>query len=255
MQAYDREPGLELVGIGLTNRVFKNTGLVGTIRRILKRSGWSYFFYSVMESTVAWNRLRARQLPAVLARPAVSVRPITDINDGATLDWLRELRPDYIVSFFFNQWIGTEVCAIRECRCVNVHPSLLPALRGPDPVFRGLERKLMESGVTLHEVASDIDAGHIVAQSPLKFFPDRSHFHNLWELVSFGAGWSARLIAGGLPAGTPQGDAGTVSREPDYASFPSTQEVRALLKRGQRLFEWREWRAALKSLAESTDRH
>jgi methionyl-tRNA formyltransferase len=248
IEAYDRHPGLELVGIGLTNRVFKNTGLVGTIRRVLKRSGWSYFLYSAMESTVAWNRLRAWKLPRALDRAELSVRPITDINDRGTLDWLRDLRPDYVVSFFFNQWIGADLCAIPTRRCVNVHPSLLPALRGPDPIFRALERGLVESGVTLHEVANDIDAGNIVAQAARPFFPERSHFHNLWELVSFGADWSAGLIATGLPASVPQRPQGTLSEQPDYAGFPSTEEVNGLLKKRLKLFEWVEWRESLKYL-------
>lgn len=253
IEAYDREPGVELVGIGLTNRVFKNTGLIGTIRRVLRRSGWAYFFYSVMESTVAWSRLRAKRLPAALSRPEISVRPIVDINGAESLEWLRELRPDFVVSFFFNQWIGGEVRGVPTQRCVNVHPSLLPALRGPDPVFRALERGVVESGVTLHDVADEFDSGGVLAQEARPFDPTRSHFHNLWELVTFGADWSARLVA----AGFPQEARSSMMSEPlaspekgDYASFPSTLEVRRLLRGGKRLFTWSEWRAALNSLAE-----
>ena len=253
IEAYDREPGVELAGIGLTNRVFKNTGLVGTVRRILRRSGWSYFFYSVMESTVAWNRLRAKRLPAALARSDVSVLPIVDINGVEALQWMRDLRPDFVVSFFFNQWIGAEVRAVPSRRCVNVHPSLLPALRGPDPVFRAMEKGLVESGVTLHEVADEFDSGGVLDQAARPFDTTRSHFHNLWELVSFGADWSARLVAEGLPLENrnPGGAAPiTPTEKGDYASFPSTLEVRRFLRGGHRLYTWSEWRAAMNSLAE-----
>ncbi len=48
---------------------------------------------------------------------------------------------------------------------LNIHPSRLPAYRGPAPVFWQLRDGMREIGVTLHHMTSQIDAGDIVAQT------------------------------------------------------------------------------------------
>ena len=47
---------------------------------------------------------------------------------------------------------------------LNVHPSLLPAFRGLRAVERALEAGVEETGVTVHFMVEEVDAGPIVAQ-------------------------------------------------------------------------------------------
>jgi phosphoribosylglycinamide formyltransferase-1 len=47
---------------------------------------------------------------------------------------------------------------------LNVHPSLLPEFRGLHAVKRALEAGVEETGVTVHFVVEEVDAGPIVAQ-------------------------------------------------------------------------------------------
>ena len=47
--------------------------------------------------------------------------------------------------------------------CYNMHPSLLPAYRGPEPIFWQM-RQAADMGVSWHEVIADLDAGAIVAR-------------------------------------------------------------------------------------------
>ena len=47
---------------------------------------------------------------------------------------------------------------------LNVHPSLLPEFRGLDAVDRALEAGVKETGVTVHFMVEEVDAGPIVAQ-------------------------------------------------------------------------------------------
>jgi phosphoribosylglycinamide formyltransferase-1 len=49
-------------------------------------------------------------------------------------------------------------------RILNIHPSLLPAFPGLDPQRRALAHGVKVSGVTVHLVDSDLDAGPIVLQ-------------------------------------------------------------------------------------------
>ena len=48
---------------------------------------------------------------------------------------------------------------------LNVHPSLLPVGRGPEPVFWTLRRGEQVTGVTVHRMDAGFDTGPIVAQT------------------------------------------------------------------------------------------
>ena len=49
--------------------------------------------------------------------------------------------------------------------CINIHPSLLPAYRGPEPIVWGLLEGASTYGLTLHLVDEGIDTGAIVCQA------------------------------------------------------------------------------------------
>jgi len=57
----------------------------------------------------------------------------------------------------------------------NVHPGLLPAYRGPDPVFQQIRNKEKYAGVTIHKVDSDYDTGPVVISEQIKLEPDDTH--------------------------------------------------------------------------------
>jgi phosphoribosylglycinamide formyltransferase-1 len=57
-------------------------------------------------------------------------------------------------------------------RILNVHPSLLPAFPGAAAVESALRHGVTVTGVTVHFVEEEVDAGPIVAQRPVKVMPD-----------------------------------------------------------------------------------
>ncbi len=54
---------------------------------------------------------------------------------------------------------------------LNVHPSLLPEFRGLRAVPRALEAGVRETGVTVHFMVEEVDAGPIVAQERVRVLP------------------------------------------------------------------------------------
>lgn len=54
---------------------------------------------------------------------------------------------------------------------LNVHPSLLPEFRGLDAVGRTLEAGVDETGVTVHFMVEEVDAGPTVAQEAVTVLP------------------------------------------------------------------------------------
>lgn len=55
---------------------------------------------------------------------------------------------------------------------INVHPSLLPAFRGLDAVGRTLAAGVEETGVTVHFMVEEVDAGPIISQEKVPIRPD-----------------------------------------------------------------------------------
>jgi len=54
---------------------------------------------------------------------------------------------------------------------LNVHPSLLPEFRGLRAVERALEAGVEETGVTVHFMVEEVDAGPVVAQEAVPVLP------------------------------------------------------------------------------------
>lgn len=55
---------------------------------------------------------------------------------------------------------------------INVHPSLLPEFRGLDAVGRALEAGVEETGVTVHYMVEEVDAGPMISQEAVPVLPD-----------------------------------------------------------------------------------
>ncbi len=120
-------------------------------------------------------RLPRRQLPlltpstppaieAVAAEAAIPLLEVARLGHPATLGVVASLQPDVLVVSCFPWRLPAALLALAPLGGVNVHPSLLPAYRGPDPLFWIYRHGCRETGVTVHRVSGDLDAGDILAQ-------------------------------------------------------------------------------------------
>lgn len=75
------------------------------------------------------------------------------------------LNPDYLLVACFPFKIPPQITQLARVAALNIHPSLLPAYRGPQPVFWQLKNGELKTGVTLHVLSDEFDAGDIVLQS------------------------------------------------------------------------------------------
>ena len=86
----------------------------------------------------------------------------TDINDPANVELLRELAPDFILSFYYRNMIKPEVLDMPRLGALNLHGSYLPRYRGRVPVNWAVINGETETGATLHYMVEKPDAGDIV---------------------------------------------------------------------------------------------
>lgn len=93
--------------------------------------------------------------------PVMAVR---DFNHPGVLAALAGLAADVVVVSCFTERLPAAALSVPKYGFLNIHPSLLPAYRGPVPVFWQL-RDGAESGVTIHYMDAGLDTGDIVAQA------------------------------------------------------------------------------------------
>ena len=81
-----------------------------------------------------------------------------------TINLFAQYQPDIMCVACFSLYIPRVILDIPRLGCLNVHPSLLPANRGPDPLFWTFHDGQHETGVTIHIMDEGLDTGPIVAQ-------------------------------------------------------------------------------------------
>lgn len=77
--------------------------------------------------------------------------------------------PDYILVACFPYRLPASIIDWPLLGCFNIHPSLLPRYRGSDPIFWQLQKNETRTGVSLHLVTPELDAGPIVDQKICPF--------------------------------------------------------------------------------------
>jgi methionyl-tRNA formyltransferase len=93
-------------------------------------------------------------------------------TDGAFLVRLRDLRPDIGVVVAYGHILKPELLELPPRGMVNVHPSLLPGLRGAAPVEWAIIRGHEATGVTIIQLDAGMDSGPILHQIPHPIDPD-----------------------------------------------------------------------------------
>ena len=79
---------------------------------------------------------------------------------------LRELAPDVGVVVAYGHILKPELLAIPKHGMVNLHPSLLPELRGAAPIEWAIINGLTKTGVTIIQLDAGMDSGPILHQIP-----------------------------------------------------------------------------------------
>lgn len=128
--------------------------------------------------------------------PILEVGTRSRLNAPELRAALEAIAPGLIVVACFPWRVPGWLRSLPTLGCLNLHPSLLPDGRGPEPVFWALRWGLAETGVTLHVVDAGFDIGPIVAQRR-HAIPDDATLESL-ELALAQLG--ARLLIDTLPA-------------------------------------------------------
>ena len=86
------------------------------------------------------------------------------------IDEVKKLKFDVFVTASFGQILSSEFLALGLG--LNVHPSLLPKLRGATPIQTALMQNLKSTGVTIQRMVKEMDAGEILEQQEVQIAGD-----------------------------------------------------------------------------------
>jgi phosphoribosylglycinamide formyltransferase-1 len=97
-------------------------------------------------------------------------------RDAALLEVLEAHGAEWVLLLGYLRRLGPRVLARYEGRLLNTHPSLLPAFGGAGMYGLRVHEAVLasgvaETGVTLHLVTADYDAGGVVAQRVVPVLP------------------------------------------------------------------------------------
>jgi methionyl-tRNA formyltransferase len=104
------------------------------------------------------------RLRRALAETGAPLLGRPDLTQPGVQALLASTEPDLIVSWFWTRRIPAALVALAPHGGINVHPSLLPRHRGPDPYFWTLYREDAETGVTVHRLTEAYDQGPVLLQ-------------------------------------------------------------------------------------------
>ena len=167
-----------------------------------------------------WRRLQPQRSLAADPPTAVEVAweaglPVIEVGwvDASALAALDALEPDILVLACF-PWLLPKAWRARPPRgCVNIHPSLLPAYRGPSPLFWQFHAGETRTGVSVHVVDHGADSGSLIAQQAVAFPDGIDTAEAETRTARVGAALIADWIAGGRNVGPAQPTAGA-SKQP-----------------------------------------
>jgi len=159
--------------------------------------------------------------------------PLIDAVSGCDPDVisrLSNLAPDVICVSAFPWLLGNGILRTARQDGLNVHPSLLPRHRGPNPLFWLYYHSDCRTGVTIHRMNERADAGDILAQQsfdlPRGFAIDRLYAKN----AVLGAQLLVQVL-GELEAGDAKGAA-----QDEYSATGAPQ-----IARGTPMVNFAEW--------------
>ncbi|NCN07977.1 methionyl-tRNA formyltransferase [Candidatus Parcubacteria bacterium] len=117
-------------------------------------------------------------------------KPILNINNAKEpllIEKLRKLNADLFIVASFGKILPQEIIEMPKFKTLNVHPSLLPHLRGPAPI-QGSILKDNQTGVSIIRMDEKMDHGPLLAQKPVEIKPWPDHYDVIEEKLARAGG-------------------------------------------------------------------
>lgn len=114
------------------------------------------------------------KLAHIASESDILVAVCKDCNDEGLYDWCKDLNPDIFVVISFKK-IPQKLLDLVNGNAFNVHASLLPLLRGANPIRWAIRYGMTETGLTAIELSNKIDCGNILQNAVIPIDKDDNY--------------------------------------------------------------------------------
>jgi len=134
------------------------------------------------------NKIIALQNESLALAASKSNIPVIDLSNNIkdVLQQCANYSIDIILMSCYSKRLPDQLINAVAKGCFNMHPSLLPAYRGPEPVFWQM-KQAADVGVSWHRVNHDFDAGDIVVQQEVVLHEGATYSEINQQLAETGA--------------------------------------------------------------------
>jgi len=160
------------------------------------------------------GRSRSRVVPSPVKQVALAeeipVQQPDKPRGDEFLSWLKELAPDVSIVVAYGHILPRSVIDTPRLGTLNIHASLLPALRGAAPIQAAILQGLTETGVSIMQMVPALDAGPVIHTARTSILPDETAGELTLRLSELGAQAlieALALMEMGLSRPQPQDDA------------------------------------------------
>jgi methionyl-tRNA formyltransferase len=95
-------------------------------------------------------------------------------RDPELFETLKGLKPDISIVVAYGHILPQKIIDLPPMGTLNIHASLLPALRGAGPIQAAIREGLTETGVSVMRVVPALDAGPVLLQASVPIYDDEA---------------------------------------------------------------------------------
>ena len=138
--------------------------IVGVLRQeTILRNKISRFFFDYLSPSADYLFIKNHSLHEINAR---------SVNSENFRKAVKKLKADVIIVGSWSEKFSAQTINTIPNGIINVHPSLLPKYRGPNPYLQVILNNEQMSGITFHLMNIKYDSGSILHQKEIPVLPD-----------------------------------------------------------------------------------
>lgn len=140
-----------------------NCNIAGVFRYDKVRySPFVRFFVDLLNPSAEYTYIKSHKLYEINAQSA---------NSAEFKKEIIRLNADLILVGTWGEKLKKSIISLPKLATINVHPSLLPKYRGPNPYLQAIKHMESQSGVTFHLMDEKFDTGAILLQKKVEIEP------------------------------------------------------------------------------------
>ena len=109
------------------------------------------------------------------------------VRDPELLEMLNVIKPDISIVVAYGQILPKNIIDLPAKGTLNIHASLLPALRGAAPIQGAIRQGLRQTGISIMRMVPALDAGPVLVQAETEIYDDETYGELQGRLAELGA--------------------------------------------------------------------